>query len=53
MDGDGFVTHMDIKTFKTKDYIKDYASLLKCYVMLLGKQSPTLKMEVPLVHNRP
>jgi len=45
-DGDGFVQHMVIKMLKTKDYTKDYTSLLKCYAMLIGKQSPTLKMEV-------
>ena len=46
IDGDGFVQYMCIKMLKTKDYIKDHASLLKCYAMLIGKQSPTLKMEV-------
>jgi len=46
LDGDGFEQHMCTKVLKTKDYIKDYASLLKCYAMLIGKQSPTLKMEV-------
>jgi hypothetical protein len=46
MDSDGFVQHMDIKMLKTKDYIKDYASLLQCYAMLIGKQSPTLETEV-------
>jgi hypothetical protein len=45
MDGDGFVQHMDIKMLKNKDYIKYYANLLKCYAMLTGKLSPTLKME--------
>jgi hypothetical protein len=46
VDGDGFEKHMDIKMLKTKDYIKDHTSLLQCYAMLIGKQSPTLKMEV-------
>ena len=46
MDGDGFVQHMGIKMLKTNDYVKNYASLLKCYAMLIGKQSPTLNMEV-------